>query len=288
MKTPERSSMILHRLSPWMLLLPVMLLMIGIFSFSLIRIFDYSLYGYVQGKIVYQRSIVNYLGFFMDSYYLGVLWNTIRLSALCTFYSLLLGYPLAYAGVRIKSSLGRQALLMIVFLPLVISVVVRSYGWFVLMSTKGMMNWLLGALGLIDSPISLMYTETAVLIGMVHVFLPFMVFPILSSLKSMNPSLREAAYDLGASKWQRFVRVTFPLSLSGVLGGVEIVFTLGISAYVTPVLLGGGKIIVLSRLIYNNTLGMNWPMAATSGVAMLLVAFVVMFAFNKMEQVVKI
>jgi putative spermidine/putrescine transport system permease protein len=287
MQTKKKSSLLMYKLSRWCLLLPVLFLMLGIFVYSLVYFFNYSLYGYEQGSIIYERSFGNYLKFITSSYYLTVLWNTVKLSGLCTIITFFISYPLAYTISRSKTAFGKQALTMIVFIPLIISVVVRSYGWYLMLSTKGFMNWLLQSLNIVQGPLDMMYNQWTIVVGMVHVFLPFMVFPILTSLTNIDPALKEAASDLGANRFWRFVKITFPLTLTGVLGGVQIVFTLGVSSYVIPQLLGGGKVLVLSRMIYNDTLGMNWPMASTAGVIMLLIAFMVTIVFNKAEGMVK-
>lgn len=287
MASRKKWSMAPRRLTPWILLTPVMLLMLGLFVFSLLRFFNYSFYGYLQEQIVYKYSPGNYIKFFTDTYFTGVLLNTLKLAAATTVFAFLIGYPLAYACARSKNMFIRRGIMIVVFLPLVVSVVVRSYGWYVIMSTKGLLNWVLQSCGLIHEPLHLMYNFYAVLVATVHVLLPFMVFPILSALLGISPELKEAAYDLGASRWKRFTRVTFPLSLTGVLGGIQTVFTLAMSGYVTPVLLGGGRVMVLSRTIYEDTVGMNWPMAATSGAVMLLVAFLIMLLFNKAGNLVR-
>ena len=277
----------MRKLSPWMLLLPAFVLMIGVFFMSLFQFFSYSLYSYTAGKIEYTHTFYNYIKFVTDGYYANVLLTTITLAAKSTALALLIGYPLAYACVRLKSPAAKMAVIVIVFLPLVISVVVRLYGWFILLSTKGFINWLLQAVGITSKPIQLLYKQSAIVVGNVHVLLAYMVFPIFSSLSSMSPSVKEAAYDLGANKLRRFMTVTFPLSISGVLSGVQVVFTLALSAYVTPVMLGGGRIMVLARVIYEDTLGMNWPMAAASGAIMLALSFVILTLFNRIEYFVR-
>ena len=280
-------SMIFRKAVPWLLLLPALALLIGIFAVSIVKFLNYSLYGFSQGTIIYTRSFDNYIAFFTNSYTRDVLIYTIRLALETAGITLLIGYPIAYACTRLKYKAFRTLMIVVVFLPLVTSVVIRSYGWFIILSTKGVLNWILQLLQITSEPLNLVYNKGAVLVGNVHVLLPFMVFPILSSLSSMDASVKEAAFDLGANKFRRFCMVTFPLSLPGVLSGVQVVFTLAVSSYVTPVLLGGGKVSVLSRMIYDNTVGMNWPDAATAGAIMLLLAFIIMVLFNRIEYFVR-
>lgn len=283
----NRVSMIFRKMTPWLLLVPALALLICIFAVAIVKFLNYSLYGFSQGVIVYSRSFDNYISFFTDKYTMNVLLYTVRLAAETAGIAFLIGYPVAYACTRLSSTTLRKIMIVMVFLPLVTSVVVRSYGWFIILSTKGVINWFLQVLGIIEKSLNLVYNKGAVLVGNVHVLLPFMVFPILSSLSSMDPAVKEAAFDLGASKLRRFLNVTFPLSLPGVLNGIQVVFTLAISSYVTPVLLGGGKVSVLSRMIYDDTIGMDWPSAATSGAIMLLMAFVIMLLFNRLEYFVR-
>lgn len=283
----NKRTMISRKAVPWLLLLPAFALLIGIFAVSIVKFLNYSLYGFSQGAIIYERSLDNYISFFTNSYTRGVLIYTIRLALETAGITLLLGYPIAYACSRLNNRMFRKIMIVVVFLPLVTSVVIRSYGWFIILSTKGVINWLLQEFHVTSASLNLVYNKGAVLVGNVHVLLPFMVFPILSSLSSMDTSVKEAAFDLGANKLKRFCWVTFPLSLPGVLSGVQVVFTLAVSSYVTPVLLGGGKVAVLSRMIYDNTIGMDWPGAATAGTIMLLLAFIIMALFNRIEYFVR-
>jgi putative spermidine/putrescine transport system permease protein len=160
--------------------------------------------------------------------------------------------------------------------------VVRSYGWIVLLSDQGPVNWLLLRLGIIAEPLTLVFNLIGVVISLTHVFLPFVVFPIFSSLTRIDPALKEAAEDLGATWWTTFRRITFPLSLPGVVAGAQISFTLALGAFVTPAMLGGGRVFVLPLQIYNATSEINWPVAAVGGMALLIISMIAVAGFNRL------
>jgi putative spermidine/putrescine transport system permease protein len=168
----------------------------------------------------------------------------------------------------------------VIFSPLLVSVVVRAYGWLLLLSDTGVINTALLATGLVHEPIRMIYNNTGVIIALVHILLPFMIFPILSVLLQFDNAQREAANDLGANRVQTFIRVVLPLSLPGVIAGAQIVFTLAISAFVTPALLGGGKVQVLSRHIWFNVVDVNWPLAAVEAIVLLALALGALAVFD--------
>jgi putative spermidine/putrescine transport system permease protein len=158
----------------------------------------------------------------------------------------------------------------VIFAPLLMSVIVRSYGWLLLLSDSGLVNTLLGYAGL--GPYRLIHNETGTVIAMVHILLPFAVLPIVSVLNRIPDMFREAALDLGATPLTLFCRVTFPLSLPGVLVAAEIVFALALSSFVTPAVLGGGRVQVLARFVYDNIGDMAWGVAAAQALLLLTLA----------------
>ncbi|QTI82113.1 ABC transporter permease (plasmid) [Roseomonas marmotae] len=176
-----------------------------------------------------------------------ILWRTVWIAVATTLLCLLLGYPLALFLAR---SPRRDLWLMLVISPWLVSIVVRTFGWMVLLGNRGVLNEALRNLGLIDMPIRILFTPTAVLIGLTHVLLPFMVIALLSSLLRQDIRLEEAARVLGATGWQSFRRVTLPLSLPGVLGGCSLVLLISTGAIVTPLLLGGLRDRMLGTQIY--------------------------------------
>jgi putative spermidine/putrescine transport system permease protein len=161
-----------------------------------------------------------------------------------------------------------------------VSVVVRTYGWLILLASQGLVNTTLRRLGLIDEPLRLLFNARGVVISLTHILLPFAIFPIYSVLGRLDLTLKEAARDLGAGWGQTFLRVTLPLTMPGVVAGGLICFTLALSAFVTPQLLGGGRVQVLPLTVYNTTVEINWPEGAVTSVALLVLSMLAVWAVN--------
>jgi len=191
-----------------------------------------------------------------------------------TALAMVLAYPIALVMAR-SGGAARRVITMIVIAPLIVSVVVRTYGWEVILGNgpTGVLNWLLLASGLIRKPVALLYSETAVVIGSLHVFFPMMVLPLASALGKIDPRVEDAARTLGATGWRTFIRVTVPLSLPGLAVGCTLVFSLTAGSFVTPVILGGTAATMLGMLVDQQILVVyDWPFGAT--VATVLVAIV--------------
>jgi putative spermidine/putrescine transport system permease protein len=264
-----------------MLLLPSLLLMGIVYLGGLLIFGRYSFDLYKDGSLMRAWSFQAYHVFLTDPYYWMLIATTFRIAAKVTCWSLLLAYPLAYCIAGLRSSGWRQALLLLTFLPLLVSAVVRSYGWLLLLSRQGFMNWLFIKLGLTESGFTMMYNETGVVVALVHIFLPFMVFPLLNVLSQSDVSLKAAAHDLGAGKWRTFFTITLPLSARGIASGVQIVFTLCLTAFTTPQLIGGGRVMTLPVFIYQRTLDTNWPMAAVASIFLFVASIAVSLLVNK-------
>jgi putative spermidine/putrescine transport system permease protein len=217
-----------------------------------------------------------------DPYYLEVIWTTIRIGLWTTVISLLIGYPLAHWMARITSRAGHALLLMAVLAPMLTGVVVRTFAWMALLSDKGVINQTLISLGLITQPLQLMYNETGIVIGLVHIYVPFMVLTLTGVIGRIDERLEQAAENLGASPLRAFLEVTLPLSLPGVLAGSLLVFALSISAYVTPILLGGFQVMTLPILIYQQiSANFNVSFAAALGMVLLIVSLALVVAYNR-------
>jgi putative spermidine/putrescine transport system permease protein len=193
-------------------------------------------------------SPVNYLIFTTSGIYVRVLLNTVLVSVACTLVCLVLGYPYAYAMLRAGPGLS-LVLTVAIVLPFWSSALVRSYAWLVLLRETGVVNSLLLNAGLIGTPFKVVRTETAVIIGMCHILLPFMVFPIYAAMRRIDPSLLPAAAGLGARPFRAMRKVFVPLSLPGVYAGCLIVFVVALGFYVVPALLGGPRSLMFSELI---------------------------------------
>jgi len=216
-----------------------------------------------------------------DSYYLEVIWTTIRIGLWTTLVALLIGYPLAHWMARIKSRTGHALLLMAVLAPMLTGIVVRTFAWMTLLSDKGVINQILTSLGLITKPLQLMYNETGIVIGLVHIYVPFMVLTLTGVIGRIDERLEQAAENLGATPWRAFLEVTLPLSLPGILAGSLLVFALAISAYVTPILLGGFQIMTLPILIYQQiSANFNIGFAAALGMVLLAISLLLVMAYN--------
>jgi len=215
-------------------------------------------------------SFENYVKFFADPYYTGVLWTTLRVAAFCTVVCLLMGLPLAYVLARTQTRF-KNVLIMLVVLPLFVGNAVRAAGWMTVFGSKGFLNVVLLQLGLISQPLQIMFTEGAVVAGIIAVNLPYMVLTLQSVIEGISRSLEEAAFSLGAGPATMFRRVLLPLALPGILAGTILTFILGMNAYATPVLLGGPRFKMMGPLVYGQFQLNNWPFGAS-------VAFVLMTA----------
>jgi putative spermidine/putrescine transport system permease protein len=226
-------------------------------------LFRYSLNRFVPGRLMVEAlTLENYVKFFTDPYYVAVLLRTLRVAGACMALCLLLGFPLAYALARTRSR-WKSALIMLVVLPLFVGNAVRAAGWMVMFGSRGLLNTLLGAAGLIHQPLQLMYTEGAVIVGITAVNLPFMVLALSSVIEGIDPALEEAALNLGARPIHVFWRVILPLAMPGVLAGAILVFILGMNAYATPILLGGPRFQMMGPVVYGQFAGQNnWPFGA--------------------------
>lgn len=217
-----------------------------------------------------------------DLYYWEILWATLRLGLLTTLAALLLGYPLALLLARTRSATARTLLLMAVLAPMVMGLVVRTYAWLGILSNGGVVNGTLRALGVIDAPLPLLGSEAAVVVALCHVYVPFMILTLTGVIARIDPKLEEAARGLGATRLRAFLEVTLPLSGPGIVAGSLLVFALAISAYVTPIVIGGYEIQTLPILIYQQVSGsFNLGFAAALGLVLLLVALVLVAAYNR-------
>lgn len=217
-------------------------------------------------------TISNYQVAFEDDFYLRMLWGSIKLTVIITILSLLLGYPAAYHMVHARSSMYRTILYAVVVSPLLISVIVRSYGWIVLLAQNGLVNGVLVELGILDSPVRFLGSFSSVLISSFHVILPFMILPVASSIQDVDPSLEKAAASMGANPLQVFWRVTLPLTMPGLMAGTVLVISLTLGLYITPLLVGGPLQPLLATGVYYVTLKeLNLPLGAA--LSFILLAF---------------
>jgi putative spermidine/putrescine transport system permease protein len=238
----------------------------------LVILFRYSLNAFVPGKFMVDAlTVENYVKFFTDIYYASVLTRTVRVAFITTVICLLLGFPLAYVLARTRTRF-KNILVMLIVLPLFVGNAVRAAGWMVAFSNKGLINASLMGAGAITQPLEIMFTEFAVIVGIVAVNLPFMVLTLQSVVEGIDRSAEEAAFNLGATPWQMARRVLFPLAMPGILAGTILTFILAMNAYATPVLLGGPRFQMMGPLVYGQFVQQNnWPFGGA-------IAFILMAA----------
>jgi len=235
----------------------------------------YSLHPYSPTKVFLpELTFDNYTRIF-DLYYVRLFGRTLRLGLITTAVCVVLGYPLAYFLARARPR--AQALgLFLMIMPLMVSAVIRIFGWIVILGRKGLVNQALVAIGL--EPVKVLYTEAAVVIGRVNIFMPFMALPIMASIERISPSLEEAAQNLGANWPRMFRRVLLPLSLPGLISGCLLVYSLSISAFVTPALMGNARERMAGQQIYDEVLvSFNWPGASSLSLTLVLLTAILMF-----------
>lgn len=225
-------------------------------------------------------GLANFIKFLTDSFYLDILWNTLKVSLQVTLIALLLGYPTAWFMARTQSRI-KNILMIIIIFPFLVSAVVRSYGWMVILGNKGLLNQLLQGIGLIDAPLKIMNTSTAVIIGLVHLLLPYMILSITSVLQGIDRNVEYAAYSLGANPVQTFFKVSLPLSSPGIISGCILVFTLSMTSYVTPKLLGGARFRMMSTMVFQEiNVNFNWGFAAAISYILLFAILIVLMVSN--------
>jgi putative spermidine/putrescine transport system permease protein len=260
----------------WLFLLPVLGLL-GLFLFGLAQLVWSSFSG-PEGV-----GLDLYRQFFARADYIDVLVRTLWVAALTTAVSLVISYPVAYFVARFHGR--RDWLLVLILLPWLVSVVVRTYGWIVILGNRGLLNGYLAWLGVIDSPLRLLFNTTGVVIGLVHVFCPFMILAILAVFLQLDRSQEEASMSLGAGPVETFWRVVLPLSLPGVISGVMLVYLMSTGAIITPLLLGGLRDRMLGTQIYQEMFQLfDFPKAATLAVILTATALVLVLPLQWLER----
>ena len=230
-------------------------------------------------------SLSHYEELFATPLYTDALARTVRISLTVTFFSLVIGYPIAYVLASARRNL-RTLVALAVLIPFWSSILVRTYAWIYILARQGSVNDVLLSLGFVDTPIRFMFNEIGVIVGMTNALLPFVILPIYVSLQAQDKSLLEAAHSLGATRVCSFLTITLPLSRPGMYAGALLVFATALGFFVTPALLGGGKVLMaatyISREIENFV---NWPLAAAASVVLLLLVSVIISAYARIVSV---
>jgi putative spermidine/putrescine transport system permease protein len=215
-----------------------------------------------------------------DGFGLGVLADTLWLGVQVTLLSLVLGYALAWVFVRLPERV-QPYVIFVVMLPLLTSVVVRTFAWIVILGRQGIVNNMLMDLGWIETPLKLLYTRTGLVVALANVQLPLMVLPLINALQKVDPNLADASASLGASEWRTFRRITLPLSLPGIIAGCLLTFAAAITAFISQSLIGGGQMLFMPMYLYQQASALsNYPFAAAISLTFLATVIVCVSAFN--------
>ena len=268
---------------PWLLAGPNLLLftMMVIVPLILTVTLSFRIYDYSTG-IGDAVTLDNYVKVITDPYYLGIFWRTLKIAAITTAICALIGMPEAYILSRMREP-WRSVFLLVIIGPLLVSVVVRAFGWSMLLGPTGLVNAGLQLVGF--GPVRLLYTETAIVIALVHVMLPFMVIPVWTALQKLDPMVEAAARTLGASRFTSFRRIVMPQATIGILSGSLIVFGLSASAFAIPGLLGGRRLKMAATLVYDEYLQeLNWPLGATIAIVVLVANLAIMVTYNRIVE----
>jgi putative spermidine/putrescine transport system permease protein len=254
------------------LILPLAALFFACFVAPLLVLLALSLHSDVAMKT---WTIGNYAKFFTDPFNYSILIDTLLLGVKATLVCLIFGYPIAWLCAR-ASARWQSALLFLVILPILTSVVVRTFAWIVILGRQGVLNQIAMGLGLVHEPLRLLNTEMGVVMVLAQVQMPLMVLPILTVLSKMDPNLADASRVLGAGEWRTFWKVTLPLSLPGIIAGCILTYSASITAFVTQSLIGGARLIYMPLHIYQQAVGANnWPFAAAISIIFMMAVIAV-------------
>lgn len=277
------SRVVSERTAPYWLTGPALLVFLGLVIVPLVMTVLLSFYDWGQYKgIVPEFTLKNWIEVFTDSYFFEIFLRTFRIAVLVTLFCMLIGVPEAYILNRMAPG-WRSAFLLVIIGPLLVSVVARTLGWALLLGSTGLVNQGLIALGLIASPLEFMFTETGVVIVLVHVLIPFMILAVWASLQRLDPQIENAALSLGASRTTIWRRVILPQIVPGILSGSIIVFALAASAFASPAIIGGRRLKVAATLAYDEFLNtLNWPLGAAVAVLLLVALVAITVGSNRL------
>jgi putative spermidine/putrescine transport system permease protein len=270
-----------HQLALRLLLAPALVFMILFFAVPLAILLRYSVAGFDGGQVGDALSFEHYISLFEDPLYRQIIVRTLLIAAATTALCVIMGYPIAWgivrAGVR-----WRPLLLILVLMPLLIGGVIRCYGWLLILDERGLLNSMLLSLGLIKQPLQLLFGFWSVVITMVEVLLPFFVLPMLGTLSSIDPLIERASLSLGANRVQTFFQIVFPMTIPGVIAGASIVFSLALTIFVVPRIIGGPSYLMLATLAYQQAgeVG-NVPFGSAVAALMLVMTLIVLFVVNR-------
>lgn len=265
--------------APGLVLFGVLLLVPLIMTFML----SFNSFDFYEG-IGSDVSLANYRDILTDDYFYEIFGRTFLIALITTVICVIIGVPQAYFLNRM-SPFWRSLMILVTLGPLLISVVVRTLGWAILLGNNGVINNLLTNIGLIERPIKMMYTPGGVVLALVHVMVPFMILAVWASLQRQDPATETAAESLGAGAFTTFRRIVLPQVVPGILSGSLIVFSLSASAFATPSILGGRRIKVVATTVYDEFMNtLDWPLGAAIAILLLVSVMVIMLAWNRLVE----
>jgi putative spermidine/putrescine transport system permease protein len=255
-----------------LLIMPILIVNAVSFIWPTLSLLRMSLNEPIAGGAIRETlTLQTYVSVMTDSFYLELVWNSVYLCSIITAFTLLLSYPIALFIHRADPK-WKSLLTLMVISPLLVSAVVRTYGWVIILGDQGLINAVLLGSGLVDQPVRLIFNNFGVMVGLVEILMPYMILSLMAGFGRLDPRLEEAAQSLGARRLTTLRRVTIPLTAPGIALGCLLVFVLSISSFVTPKLLGGGRVFLLATEIYDQSIVLlNWPLAASLSMLVLVI-----------------
>lgn len=275
-----------HRTSINMFYVIIPLVFLGLcFLVPLLKLFYMSLFKMESVSVISgSMSLANYTRFLGDFFYLKILTVSIGLGFASTIICVIMGYPVAYKIARTRGR-ARSLVMAFVVLPLWVSITIRMYGWMAVLTQNGVINSFLKTLHLIDNPSSFIGTYVGVLAGLVHCGLPFMIMTLISPIENVNPDLESASHVFGGGFWHTFFKVLLPLTMPGIFSASLLVFALNTAAFMVPMMLGGGKIVVMTTLMYQQALFIyDWPFTAAIAVILMATSMIMVILSRRLAQ----
>lgn len=270
------------RRRPWLLLAPSLITLTVLMILPICIMTVFSFYEFVTAGVEKETfTTANWREFFTDSFYHMFLWKTVRVAAITAILCALLGYPPAYF-IAVSHTRHKWLLLLLLIVPFWISFTIRTFSWIHILGEQGVINVLLIKLGIISEPMRLLYTEGAVIMGMIHFLLPYMILNVYVSIEGIDRNLISAARTLGCTAWQAFYEVVLPLSLPGLMAGLLLSFVLAAGSYVTPQILGSTRDALFGNIIFDTIMGqLNWPMGSTLSLVLLVLLGIVAGIYSR-------
>jgi putative spermidine/putrescine transport system permease protein len=268
-------------LREWQLVLPLALFFV-VFVFAPLGLL--GAVSFYTDSTLTTSGPTQYVKFLTDRFNMAVLGQTLWLGLLATLVALGIGYPLAYI-YSVAPALVQRTLMLVIVLPLLTSAVVRTFAWVVILGRQGIVNSVLAAVGLVDAPVRLLYTPSAVVVALAQIQLPLLVLPVITALGNIDPNLRHASHALGAGRWRTFFEVTLPLSTPGLLAGCLLVYAGSVSAFVTQTLVGGGQLMLMPQYMYQQAIqANNYPFAAAVAMILLVAVLAIVVLVNLLSR----